>query len=216
MLILTPGETPLSQLEMLYRQGLAARLAADCRPDVEAAQALVRAAAEGGAAVYGVNTVFGKLASVKIAAGDTATLQRNLILSHCCGVGAPLDRATTRLMMALKLLSLGRGASGVRWAVTQQIEAMLAAGVTPVVPGQGSVGASGDLAPLAHMTAVMIGAGEPGKEILHPVAITIFGGLVTATLLDTFLTPLLFHRFGRPALDRLRERQQELKTAEAY
>ncbi len=160
MLILTPGETPLSQLEMLYRQGLAARLAADCRPDVEAAQALVRAAAEGGAAVYGVNTGFGKLASVKIAAGDTATLQRNLILSHCCGVGAPLDRATTRLMMALKLLSLGRGASGVRWAVTQQIEAMLAAGVTPVVPGQGSVGASGDLAPLAHMTAVMIGAGE--------------------------------------------------------
>ncbi|MDN5785841.1 histidine ammonia-lyase, partial [Pseudorhodobacter sp.] len=89
-----------------------------------------------------------------------ATLQRNLILSHCCGVGEALDVPTTRLMMALKLLSLGRGASGVRWDVIAQIEALLAAGVTPVVPAQGSVGASGDLAPLAHMTATMIGAGE--------------------------------------------------------
>jgi HME family heavy-metal exporter len=62
----------------------------------------------------------------------------------------------------------------------------------------------------------MIGASETGKEILHPVAVTIFGGLITATLLDTFLTPILFHRFGRPALERLRERQRELKTAEAY
>jgi histidine ammonia-lyase len=107
-----------------------------------------------------VNTGFGKLASLKIAAADTATLQRNLILSHCCGVGAPMPRAVTRLMMALKLLSLGRGASGVRWEIIEMIEAMLATGVTPVIPAQGSVGASGDLAPLAHMTAVMIGAGE--------------------------------------------------------
>jgi len=107
-----------------------------------------------------VNTGFGKLASVKIAPGDTATLQRNLILSHCCGVGEPLEPATTRLMMALKLLSLGRGASGVRWEVIALIEAMLERGVIPVVPVQGSVGASGDLAPLAHMTAAMIGAGE--------------------------------------------------------
>jgi histidine ammonia-lyase len=120
----------------------------------------VRQAAEGGDAVYGVNTGFGKLASVKIAPEDTATLQRNLILSHSCGVGEPLDVATTRLMMALKLLSLGRGASGVRWEVIALIEAMLERGVTPVVPAQGSVGASGDLAPLAHMTAAMIGAGE--------------------------------------------------------
>ena len=160
MLTLTPGTTSLATLETLWRSGASARLDPAAREGVEAAAALVRAAAEGTAAVYGVNTGFGKLASVRIAAADTATLQRNLILSHCCGVGDPLDTATTRLMMALKLLSLGRGASGVRWEVIASLEAMLARGVTPVVPVQGSVGASGDLAPLAHMSAVMIGQGE--------------------------------------------------------
>ena len=160
MLILTPGAAPLTQLETLWREGAAFRLDPAARPAVEAAAARVRQAAEGGAAVYGVNTGFGKLASVKIAAEDTAVLQRNLILSHCCGVGEALDVGTTRLMMALKLLSLGRGASGVRWEVIAQIEALIAAGVTPLVPAQGSVGASGDLAPLAHMTAVMLGHGE--------------------------------------------------------
>ncbi|MCB1411251.1 MAG: aromatic amino acid lyase, partial [Rhodobacteraceae bacterium] len=148
MLILTPGETPLDQLEILYRQDVAARLSETCRAPVAAAQAIVARAAEGVQAVYGVNTGFGKLASVKIAAHDTARLQRNLILSHCCGVGEALDAPTTRLMMALKLLSLGRGASGVRWRVIAQIEAMLERGVIPIVPTQGSVGASGDLAPL--------------------------------------------------------------------
>ena len=174
MLTLTPGTTSLATLEILWRSAAPARLDPAARSGVEAAAALVRAAAEGTAAVYGVNTGFGKLASVRIVATDTATLQRNLILSHCCGVGDPLDTATTRLMMALKLLSLGRGASGVRWEVIASLEAMLARGVTPVVPVQGSVGASGDLAPLAHMTAVMIGAGEarlgdtllPGAEAL--------------------------------------------------
>ena len=160
MLTLSPGTTSLATLETLWRSGASARLDPAAREGVEAAAALVRAAAEGAAAVYGVNTGFGKLASVRIAAADTATLQRNLILSHCCGVGDPLDTATTRLMMALKLLSLGRGASGVRWEVIASLEAMLARGVTPVVPVQGSVGASGDLAPLAHMSAVMIGQGE--------------------------------------------------------
>ena len=90
-------------------------------PGIEAAAERVREAAEGGEAVYGVNTGFGKLASVKIAPRRyPPTLQRNLILSHCCGVGEPLDAATTRLMMALKLLSLGRGASGVRWEVIRR------------------------------------------------------------------------------------------------
>jgi histidine ammonia-lyase len=159
-MILTPGATTLAQLETLWRGGAAAALTPSAREGVEASAAQVARAAAGEVAVYGVNTGFGKLASVKIAAKDTAVLQRNLILSHCCGVGEALDVPTTRLMMALKLLSLGRGASGVRWAVIAQLEAMLAAGVTPVVPAQGSVGASGDLAPLAHMTAAMIGAGE--------------------------------------------------------
>ncbi|MFC3087260.1 histidine ammonia-lyase [Tabrizicola soli] len=161
---LTPGAATLAQLETLWREGHAARLDPAARGPVEAAAARIEAAAQGGAAVYGVNTGFGKLASVKIAPQDTATLQRNLILSHCCGVGEPLDAATTRLMMALKLLSLGRGASGVRWEIVALIEAMLDRGVVPVIPSQGSVGASGDLAPLAHMTAVMIGAGEAVVE----------------------------------------------------
>lgn len=157
---LTPGATTLAQLETLWRGAGVATLDPAARAGVERAAEQVAQAAAGSEAIYGVNTGFGKLASVKIAAKDTATLQRNLILSHCCGVGEALDEATTRLMMALKLLSLGRGASGVRWAVIEQIEGLLAKGVIPVVPAQGSVGASGDLAPLAHMTATMIGAGE--------------------------------------------------------
>jgi histidine ammonia-lyase len=149
------------------------------RTGVEAAAAAIDRAAAGDVPVYGVNTGFGKLASLRIAPGDTATLQRNLILSHCCGVGPSVPRRHVRLMMALKLLSLGRGASGVRWALIELLEAMLARGVTPVVPAQGSVGASGDLAPLAHMTAVLIGHGEaevggrvlPGAEALAVVGL---------------------------------------------
>ncbi|MCX7301057.1 MAG: histidine ammonia-lyase [Rhodobacterales bacterium] len=179
-LTLTPGAATLDQLEALWRQGLAARLDPAARPAIKAAAALVARAAAGTDAVYGVNTGFGKLASVKIASKDTAALQRNLILSHCCGVGEPLDTASTRLMMVLKLLSLGRGASGVRWEIIACLEDMLARGVTPVIPGQGSVGASGDLAPLAHMAAVMIGEGEarlgdqtlPGGEAMHRAGLT--------------------------------------------
>ena len=158
--ILIPGQTSLAQLERIYRDEAPARLAPSARPGVLAAAAAIAAAAAGDAAVYGVNTGFGKLASLKIKARDTATLQRNLILSHCCGVGEAMPRPVARLMMALKLLSLGRGASGVRWDIVALIEAMLAQGVTPVIPAQGSVGASGDLAPLAHMAAAMIGEGE--------------------------------------------------------
>lgn len=162
--ILHPGATTLEQLERLYRSGAPATLAPSARAGIDAAAACIAAAAAGDRAVYGVNTGFGKLASLKIAAKDTATLQRNLILSHCCGVGEPMPQAVARLMMALKLLSLGRGASGVRWEVVALIEAMLARGVTPVIPAQGSVGASGDLAPLAHMAAAMIGEGEAAFE----------------------------------------------------
>src|SRR5207302_6132338 len=91
---------------------------------------------------------------------DLARLQRNLVLSHAAGVGAPMARNSARLMMALKLASLARGASGVRPATLALLEAMLARDLVPVVPCQGSVGASGDLAPLAHMAAAMIGVGE--------------------------------------------------------
>lgn len=156
---LHPGSVPLSDLETIYRTGAAARLDEAFRPGIEKAAARIAEIA-GGAPAYGVNTGFGKLASVRIPAADVETLQRNLILSHCCGVGAPLAPEIARLVMALKLISLGRGASGVRPQTVALIEAMLERGVTPAIPEKGSVGASGDLAPLAHMTAVMIGEGE--------------------------------------------------------
>ena len=158
-LTLTPGSTTLAQLERVYREALSVTLDRACVPAVHAAAAVIDVAARGDVPVYGVNTGFGKLASMRIMPVDTAQLQRNLILSHCCGVGAPMSQRHVRLMMVLKLLSLGRGASGVRWALIDLLEQMLARGVTPVVPSQGSVGASGDLAPLAHMTAVVIGEG---------------------------------------------------------
>ena len=177
---LTPGATDLAQLERLWRSQSPARLAPDARPAIEAAAARIAAAALGGHAIYGVNTGFGKLASIKIAPQDTETLQRNLILSHACGVGPAIPEDIARLMMTLKLLSLGRGASGVRWDIIALIEGMLARGVTPLIPAQGSVGASGDLAPLAHMAAVMIGHGEatldginmPGAQALAKVGLS--------------------------------------------
>jgi len=156
---LTPGHTTLDTLRAISHDNATPALCPSARPAVERAAAVVERAVAGDKAIYGINTGFGKLAAVRIAAADTATLQRNLILSHCAGVGEPTDIATTRLMMALKLLSLGRGASGVRWKVVAQIQALLAHGITPVVPAQGSVGASGDLAPLAHMAATLLGEG---------------------------------------------------------
>ncbi|MBZ0130952.1 MAG: histidine ammonia-lyase [Rhodobacteraceae bacterium] len=176
---LVPGKASLAALEAIYRGG---KVTIDpaCRPGVERAQAIVMEAAAGEVPVYGVNTGFGKLASVRIAARDTAQLQRNLILSHAAGIGAPLDTGVVRLVMALKMLSLGRGASGVRWEVIALLQAMLDQGVVPRIPAQGSVGASGDLAPLAHLTAVMIGEGEafvggdclPGARALASVGLT--------------------------------------------
>ncbi len=160
MLILSPGTVSLSVLEDIWRDQLSIRLDEEARTAIRVSAACIAKAARGDVAVYGVNTGFGKLASIRIAPKDTATLQRNLILSHCSGVGEAITRSAVRLMMVLKLISLGRGASGVREYVIDLLEAMLTHGVTPVVPAKGSVGASGDLAPLAHMAAVMIGEGE--------------------------------------------------------
>lgn len=177
-LILTPGETTLAQLEQVWRQGPAVRLADSARDGIAASAARIARAAGGDVPVYGVNTGFGKLASIKIAPEDTATLQRNLILSHCCGVGEPVEPETVRLILVLKLLSLGRGASGVRPEVIALIEDMLARDVLPVVPAQGSVGASGDLAPLAHVAAVMLGEGRAvwkGREMAGAEALRAAG-----------------------------------------
>jgi len=157
---LTPGSVSLETLAEIFWNGTPAVLDPSFEVAVNRAAARIAQIAAGNAPVYGVNTGFGKLASIKIDASDLATLQRNLILSHCCGVGAPLPETIVRLIMSLKLVSLGRGASGVRIELIRLIEDMLARGVVPLIPEKGSVGASGDLAPLAHMTAVMIGEGE--------------------------------------------------------
>ena len=129
-------------------------------PGILASAAVVRRAAEGNAPVYGVNTGFGKLASTRISEADLATLQLNLIRSHAAGVGEPLAAPVLRLMLALKAASLARGYSGVRPVVVDTLLAVHNAGLQPFVPGQGSVGASGDLAPLAHMTLALLGEGE--------------------------------------------------------
>lgn len=158
-LVLKPGQVSLAELRDIY-EGALPSLDESCREKIALAAGVIQKIVDKGEPVYGINTGFGKLASVRIAADDVETLQRNLILSHCCGVGNPLPAEIVRLIMALKLVSLGRGASGVKPSTVAMIEAMLAADVLPLIPEKGSVGASGDLAPLAHMTAAMLGVGE--------------------------------------------------------
>lgn len=216
--ILRPGSVPLSDLETIYWTGAPARLDAAFDAGIAKAAARIAEIVAGNAPVYGINTGFGKLASIKIDSSDVATLQRNLILSHCCGVGQPLTEDIVRLIMALKLISLGRGASGVRLELVRLIEAMLDKGVIPLIPEKGSVGASGDLAPLAHMAAVMMGHGEAffaGERMkgdaalkaagLSPVTLAAKEGLalINGTQVSTALALAgLFraHRAGQAAL----------------
>ncbi|EIM30475.1 histidine ammonia-lyase [Microvirga lotononidis] len=156
---LQPGSVALADWRRVYF-GAQVALDQDCRSTIESGARTIEAIVAKGEPVYGVNTGFGKLASVRIGSGDLATLQRNIVLSHAAGVGDPLPVAVVRLVMALKLASLAQGASGVRWSTIEHLTACLKANLVPVIPGQGSVGASGDLAPLAHMTAALMGVGE--------------------------------------------------------
>jgi len=157
--ILKPGEVSLIQWRQVL-EGAVPRLAETAWADISASADLVDRIVLAGEAVYGINTGFGKLATIRIETADLGQLQTNIVLSHAAGVGAPLEAGVVRLMMALKAVSLGRGASGVRPQTVRMLEAMLAADLLPLIPEQGSVGASGDLAPLAHMAATMIGVGE--------------------------------------------------------
>ena len=156
---LVPGAVTLADWRSIYR-GAGIERDAACAPLVAESAAAVDRILSRNEPVYGINTGFGRLASVRIGNQDLAALQRNIVLSHAAGTGAPSPVPVIRLMMALKLASLAQGASGVRPATVDLLEAMLARGLTPVVPCQGSVGASGDLAPLSHMAATMIGVGE--------------------------------------------------------
>ncbi|GAO55535.1 histidine ammonia-lyase [Novosphingobium sp. MD-1] len=158
-LMLNPGAVSLADWKRVHA-GAPVSLAPSSGPAITAGAAAVERILDRGEPVYGINTGFGKLASVRIDTADLATLQRNIVLSHAAGTGEPSPIAVVRLMMALKLGSLAQGASGIAPSTVALLEAMLLRGVTPVVPAQGSVGASGDLAPLSHMAAAMIGVGE--------------------------------------------------------
>jgi histidine ammonia-lyase len=182
-IILTPTDVSLGQWQAIYR-GAAARLDAACASRIAESSEAVRRILARGDPVYGINTGFGKLANVRIGDGDLAVLQRNIVLSHAAGTGAPSPVPVIRLMMALKLASLAQGASGIHPDTVALLEAMLMRGLTPVVPSQGSVGASGDLAPLAHMAAAMIGVGEivVGDQVKPAGAALAEAGLAPAEL----------------------------------
>jgi len=184
-IVVAPGRVSLEDLARVVA-GAPVTLDPSFWPRVEAASAIVADAARAKAPAYGINTGFGKLASTRIHPEQTVLLQRNLILSHCCGVGPPTPEPIVRLMMALKIISLGRGGSGVRRDVIEQLQAMLARGVCPLVPQQGSVGASGDLAPLAHMTATMIGE---GRALVDGKAVSSREALAAANLAPLTLGP---------------------------
>ncbi len=158
-IVITPGDVSLDQWRNIYR-GATPVLAEGALARVQAGAEAIARIVQRGEPVYGVNTGFGKLASVRIEADDLSTLQRNIVLSHASGTGDDVPVQIVRLMMALKLANVSQGYSGVQIATVELLQAMIAAGITPVIPGQGSVGASGDLAPLSHMAAGMIGVGD--------------------------------------------------------
>ena len=176
-LTLVPGEITLEQLRKVAAGAGEVSLDDGCWPRVEAAREVVQRAADGDAAVYGVNTGFGKLATTRIAPEKIAELQRRLVLSHMCGVGGPLPDEVVRLVLALKAASLARGYSGVRHELILLLLRLLDHDALPVIPAKGSVGASGDLAPLAHLAGCLIGEGEirhdgalrPAAEVLAAI-----------------------------------------------
>jgi histidine ammonia-lyase len=159
VIVLDPPHVTLDDWAAIYA-GASAQLAPSAAPRVAAGAAALAGILGRDAPVYGINTGFGKLASVRIADADLATLQTNIVLSHAAGVGDPMPKPVARLMMALKIASLGQGASGISPATLDLLQTMLTRDIIPIVPAQGSVGASGDLAPLAHMSAAMLGVGE--------------------------------------------------------
>jgi histidine ammonia-lyase len=174
---LSPGQLNMRELQRLTGAHLPVVLDDACWPAVEAAARVVEQAARGEAAVYGVNTGFGKLATTRIAPADILELQRRLVLSHMCGLGPPLPDPVVRLVLALKAASLALGHSGVRRRTIELLLALLDHDALPVIPAKGSVGASGDLAPLAHLAGCLLGEGEirlagtvrPAAEVLAAI-----------------------------------------------
>src|SRR5271170_7652447 len=157
---LSGNELTFEQLYAVALGGEAVSLAPLAVERMNASRAVVDRLVASGQTAYGINTGFGKLASVRISTEQVRQLQVNLVRSHACGVGAPLSEAETRAMMLLRANALAKGLSGVRPLVVETLCQMLNTKVHPVIPSQGSVGASGDLAPLAHLAHVVIGEGS--------------------------------------------------------
>lgn len=175
------GPLTIEQVRAVARDGAAIHLGPGALANLERSNKTLHRAIAGGGAIYGVNTGFGSLARKRIADDELPILQRNLLRSHAAGVGAPLPDDTVRAMMLLLLASLSRGHSGVRPVVAQTIAALLNAHLTPIVPESGSVGASGDLAPLAHACLPLLGEGvvvtrggkhRPAADALREAGIT--------------------------------------------
>jgi histidine ammonia-lyase len=159
-MVLIDGATLTLEAVAEIAGGAPVTLAPAVRPRLEASRAVVERALGGDRPVYGINTGFGALAEVRVPPADLARLQTNLLRSHACGVGPPFPARVVRAMLALRANALAAGRSGVRPAVVEALVALLNAGIHPVVPSQGSVGASGDLAPLAHLAAALVGEGD--------------------------------------------------------
>lgn len=159
-LILTPGELNLDELRLVNRQHVHLQLTTDCHQQINQAEQTVLNVLEQGRTVYGINTGFGLLANTRIETDELETLQRSIVLSHAAGTGDFMAEDTVRLLMLLKINSLSRGYSGIRLSVINALISLYNAEVYPAIPEKGSVGASGDLAPLAHMSVVLLGDGE--------------------------------------------------------
>ncbi|MES0259403.1 histidine ammonia-lyase [Citrobacter portucalensis] len=157
---LTPGQLSFTQLREIWQQPVKLNLDAGAIDAINASVACVNNIVAEGRTAYGINTGFGLLAQTRIATEDLQNLQRSLVLSHAAGVGEALDDAMVRLIMVLKINSLARGFSGIRLSVIEALIALVNAEVYPLIPAKGSVGASGDLAPLAHMSLTLLGEGK--------------------------------------------------------
>lgn len=176
--ILHPGQLTLSDIRHLLDESTTMELDSDCQKDIQAAEQVITNTIAEGKVVYGINTGFGALASSRISQADLQTLQRSIVLSHATGTGALLSDQIVRLILALKINSLARGFSGVRLETIAALVKLYNAHVYPCIPGQGSVGASGDLAPLAHLSIVLLGVGHAryqGNIITADEALSIAG-----------------------------------------
>ncbi|MBV1878137.1 MAG: histidine ammonia-lyase [Pseudomonadales bacterium] len=181
---LVPGKLLISDLKKIHDAACIIRLSPTCKEKIDQATAVVNQVIDDGRIVYGINTGFGLLANRRIKVSELETLQRSIVLSHAAGIGKLMANSTVRLLMLLKINSLARGYSGVRFELIEALVLLLNQKIYPCIPTKGSVGASGDLAPLAHMSAILLGEGEASYngEIINANLALEIAGLKPVTL----------------------------------